>query len=96
MLEVLVGHCTDAVLVLRPVLSVFRCAYHFVQTERGRQVAQWSTVVEELPVFRGLMPFLSTDWWQHWNPLVSASDASTSGYGVSTSVWTREFEVDIS
>ena len=70
---------------------------NFVQTERGRQVTLWSTVVEELPVFRGLMAFLSNDdWWQHWNPLVSASDASTSGYGVSTSVWTREFEVDIS
>ena len=41
-------------------------------------------------MFRGLMPFFSTDWWLRWNLLVSASDASANGYWVSTSMWTQE------
>ena len=90
MLEVLVGHCTYAALVRRPVLSVFHGVYRFIQAERGKQVVLWPSVVEELQVFRGLMPILSSDWWRRWNPLVSASDASTNGFGVSTSMWTLE------
>ena len=86
MLEVLVGHCTYAALVRKPVLSVFHCVYPFIGAERGRQVELWPPVVEELQVFRGLMPFLSSDWWLRWNLLVSASDVSTYGYGVSTSM----------
>ena len=76
MLEVLFGHCTYAALVRRPVLSVFHCMYWFILAERGRQVALWPSVVEELRVFRGLMPFLSSDWWLRWNLLVSASVVS--------------------
>ena len=33
------------------------------------------------------MVFLHSDWWRPWNSLVSASDASLGGYGVSTSFW---------
>ena len=66
-----------AALVRRPVLSVFRCENWFILVERGKQVVLWPSVVEELQVFRGLMPFHSSDWWLRWNLLVSASDAST-------------------
>ena len=47
-------------------------------------------MVEELQVFRGLMPFLSSDRRLRWNLLASASDASANGHGVSTSMWTQE------
>ena len=74
MLEVLVGHCTYAALVRRPVLSVFHCVLRFILAERGKQVVLWwPSVVEELQVFRGLMPFLSSDWWLRWNLLASAT-----------------------
>ena len=46
------------------------------------QVALSPPVVVELRVFKGLMPFLSSDWWSRWNLLVST--------GVSTSMWTHE------
>ena len=70
-----------AALVRRQVLSVFHCVYRFIVAERGKQGAQWPSVVEELRVLRGLMPFLSSDWWLRWDLLVSASDASSNGYG---------------
>ena len=47
----------------------------------------WKTVREELICFKGLMIYLHSDWWKGWNGLVSCSDASTTGYGVSCSYW---------
>ena len=44
----------------------------------------------ELEAFRSLMIFLQSDWWRPWNTLVSSSDSSLEGYGVSTSFWDSE------
>ena len=33
------------------------------------------------------MIFLQNDWWKPWNPLVSSSDSSLEGFGVSTAFW---------
>ena len=71
------------------MLSVFHCVYLIILAERGRQVVLWPSVVEELRVFRALMPFLSSCWWLRWNLLLSSSDASANGQGVSTSMWTH-------
>ena len=90
MLEVLIGHCTYEALVRRPVLSLFHCVYRLILVERGKQVVLWPSVTEELQVFWGLMSFLSSDRWLRWNLPVSASDASTNGNGVSTSMWTPD------
>eukprot|EP00974_Lingulodinium_polyedra_P044103 4232935-Lingulodinium_polyedra.AAC.1 len=36
------------------------------------------------------MVFLRSDWWRQWCPLVSQSDSSARGWGVSTAVWPRD------
>ena len=46
----------------------------------------WPSVHEELGCFRGLLVFLSSDWVLHWNRCVTASDASESGFGVTSTM----------
>ena len=85
-LECLLGHCTYAGLVRREVLSVFSASYAFVQANYWERQEMWASVREELCCFRGLLIFLSSDWVLPWNRCVTASDASESGFGVTSTM----------
>ena len=87
--EIIVGHCTFCALICRGTLSVFHTVYRFIAVSYYEQSVVWDSVREELQAFCGLMCFLVADWALPWNNMVSASDASESGYGISVSYWDR-------
>eukprot|EP00438_Fugacium_kawagutii_P005650 Skav219567 [mRNA] locus=scaffold886:113683:117079:- [translate_table: standard] len=89
-LEIVLGHITFCCLCNRQLLSIFSAIYKYIQREYFKPAILWDSVVTELRVFRGLMIYLHSDWWRGWNNLVSASDASLEGFGVSTSYWNRK------
>ena len=89
-LEVVIGHATFAGLTNRYLLSIFNTVYRFIRSNYEKPAVLWHTVREELSVFRGLMIYLHADWTRPWNNYVSASDASLSGFGIVSSIWSRE------
>jgi hypothetical protein len=90
LLEIVLGHITFCCLCNRQLLCIFSSIYKFVRRNYFEAVPLWDSVREELEAFRGLMVFLHSDWWRSWNPLVSSSDASLEGFGVSTAFWPIE------
>ncbi len=90
LVEVALGHCTFIGLTNRLLLSVFHSIYAFIRKNYRTPTRLWDSVKEELIAFRGLMIFLQSDWARPWNELVSCSDSSTTGYGVSTAFWPRD------
>ena len=89
-LEVVIGHATFCALNNRMLLSIFHTCYKYIQRHYFTADFLWDSVCTELRAFAGLMIFLRSDWWRPWNNLVCCSDASTTGYGVCTSFWSRE------
>ena len=90
LLEIVLGHITFCCLCNRQLLCIFSSIYKFVRRNYFEPVPLWDSVREELEAFRGLMVFLHSDWWRSWNPLVSSSDASLEGFGISTAFWPIE------
>ena len=90
LVEVVLGHCTFIGLTNRLLLSVFHTIYAYVRKQYYIPTRLWDSVREELIAFRGLMIFLQSDWARPWNDLVTCSDSSTTGYGVSTAFWPQE------
>ena len=88
-LEVVIGHCTFCALMFRPSLSIFNTVYSFIQASYYEVSHLWRTVREELQCFKGVLLLLCQDWTRPWNPLVSSSDSSLSGYGVCQAWWPR-------
>lgn len=86
-LEVVLGHVTFCCLCNRQLLSIFAATYKFIRRNYYAPIPLWPAVRRELEAFRGLMIYLQADWWRPWNNLVSSSDASLEGYGVSTAFW---------
>ena len=86
-LEIVLGHATFCALTCRSLMSIFNTIYRFIQSNYYCPAVLWRTVREELVCFKGLMIYLHSDWWRGWNGMVSCSDSSTTGYGVSTSFW---------
>ena len=86
-LEIVLGHITFCCLCNRQLLCIFSSIYKYIRKHYFAPVVLWPSVRKELEVFRGLMIFLQNDWWKPWNPLVSSSDSSLEGYGVSTAFW---------
>ena len=84
--EVVLGHCTYCALLNRSLMSVFSSTYKFVRKSYDTRCPLWSSVRQELRTFLGLLPLCFADWAREWNTLVSASDASLSGFGVCTSL----------
>ena len=89
-LELVLGHATFCGLMAREVLSCLHAVYRFVQNHYWERAELWQSVREEMEGFLGLMIFLRSSWERQWMPLVYQTDASPSGYGVATSMWTRE------
>lgn len=89
-LEVVLGHITFCCLCNRQLLCIFSSVYKYIRRHYFFPSAWWPSVRRELEAFRSLMIFLQSDWWRPWNTLVSSSDSSLEGYGVSTSFWDSE------
>ena len=89
-LEVILGHCTYCCLLNRNLMSIFNAVYKFIRTHYDARVPLWGSVRSELRAFAGLLPLCRADWDRQWNTLVSASDASLSGFGVCTRHLDRE------
>jgi len=77
----LLGSWAWAILVRRPLFSVLRAAYVFVHkvTEPS---PLWPSVRTELRMLVDLSPLLRVSLWQPPSPLVLATDASSSGLGI--------------
>ena len=88
--EVVLGHCTYCSLLNRSLMAVFCDSYKFVRRCYDSRVPLWTSVRQELQAFLGLLPLCTADWAREWNDLVSASDASLSGYGVCTRKLSRD------
>ena len=88
-LEVMIGHCTFCALMFRPSLSIFNTVYSCIQASYYCVSPIWRTVREKLQCFRGILLLLCQDWSRPWNPLVTSSDSSLSGYGVCQAWWPR-------
>ena len=89
-LEKVLGHCTFCGLMNRRSLSCFCSVYAFIHAHYGSVAPLWPSVKDELSAFQGLLFLLVQDWWKQWNPLVTSSDASLSGYGCCKAWWPRE------
>ena len=86
-LEVVAGHLTFVGLVNRYVLSSLHTVYRFIRANYEVATRRWDTVVRELRCFKGILILLCQDWERPWNPVVSSSDSSLSGYGVCHATW---------
>ena len=87
LLEVVLGHITFCCLCNRQLLCIFSAIYKYIRRCYFAPPKLWDSVRVELWAFRSLMVYLHSDWWRPWNPMVSASDSSLEGYGVSVSFW---------
>ena len=78
-----VGSWTWLMLIRRPLLSVFASVYDFMESSAHRPSWLPSSVISELRAAIALSPLLQVDMKMAVNPTVIASDASTTGGGVS-------------
>ena len=89
MMDVVLGHCTFCSLVVRVSMSVFHAVYAFRNMAMGKHLRLWKAVDLELRAFRALLVVIGSDWTTQWSSLVTATDASLSGFGIATSWWPR-------
>lgn len=78
----LLGQWTWGVLVRRPAFAVFSSVYKFCDFAGSRVVAIWSSVRKELNTIMALVPLLFASFSAGFADRVTASDASTTGFGV--------------
>ena len=80
--ERIVGRWVWAMLLIRPSLSVFSAVYRFIQAAKKRPRPLWKVARTELLVAVGLAPLLFCSLRQPVAPVLIATDASTTGLGV--------------
>lgn len=78
----LVGKWSWAILVNRPVFSVFSAVYRFIQCAGPKMFVIWPGVRRELHCVIGLAPLLFTNISKPLFSKIIATDASTQGQGV--------------
>lgn len=78
----LMGHWTWVLMLRRPLLSVIRYCYIFIDVYKGGTHALWPAVVKELYQLIALAPFIYADLSSPILDVLPASDASTFGNGV--------------
>ena len=88
--EVILGHCTSLGLQERGCLSTFFTIYSFIRKCYYTSEPLWDSARKELVCFFGLMCFLQSSWRLPWSPIVTASDASPSGYAVCVGKWPQQ------
>jgi hypothetical protein len=84
-LSIVLGSWTWCVLVRRPMFSVLKYVYKFINAQGMTPAPLWNDVRRELMVLVGLAPLLSTSLRTPWFRSAIASDASTIAGGVVTS-----------
>ena len=86
----LVGHALPAMLLRRPLLSVFRACYDFAQSNCTTHIRVWRSVARDALWVANFFPFAQADFRRQWAPNDCMTDASWSGYAVSKAVWGTE------
>ena len=81
-LEKFLGHCTFQLLGCRPLLSLFRSCYSFVQRNYLRTTRLWHSAVRELLMLDGTILHAYSCMRDDWSPNVHAVDSSLAGYGI--------------
>lgn len=81
-LSILIGHWTWACLCRREALSVFQSVYRFIETAKTRIFEIWPSVRRELVAISSLAPLLFASLHSEWNQTVTATDASSTGMGI--------------
>ena len=81
-LERLLGHFTFQFLACRPLLSIFRASYTFVQQNYKTPKRLWTSVLRELSQARALVFFARANIRRPWCPTVTMTDACFSSFGM--------------
>ena len=80
-LEKILGHATFISMIDRTGLTVFSATYAFIRKHNDRAAVWWPSVRLELQSFLGLLPLLRSPWALDWSEIITATDASLSGWG---------------
>jgi hypothetical protein len=89
-LATVVGKWSWAVLCSRPAFSAFNTVYRFIQYAQRRRFIIWDSVRRELHTIMGLAPLLFSSLSSPWFKRSVASDASSLGFGVVSTVLERD------
>lgn len=81
-LEVVVGHITMRALLNRNSMGILRHTYVFVRQCYHHRRRLWRSVIQELEVFRGLLPLIHANIFAPWDGEPLCTDACLSGYAV--------------
>lgn len=90
MVEKLIGHCVHFMMLRRELLSIFRSLYQFVQDCYLMRRRLWPSARAEARWAANLLSVAFADLRRPWDNNVFASDASLSGIGICTAVFSRE------
>ena len=85
--DILMEHITHYSMVRCDLLSIFHAVCRFIQRHYMERVSPWATARQELRAYRSMMVVARTSWRGSWHPVVFAADASLSGYGISSTIW---------
>jgi hypothetical protein len=85
----LMGHWTWALMLRRPMFSIVRYSYLFIDKFKGMSHTLWPSVVKELYQLIALSPLLYADLSAPILDILSATDASLLGNGVVLSYTTQ-------
>ena len=80
-LEVIMGHVTFFAMLDRRVLSLFSSVYKYIRAKESGNGRLWSSCVDELTAFFGLMPLVRSSWDLEWCDEVVCYDSCTGGRG---------------
>ena len=82
LLQLLLGHCTWALMGRREGLSILRSSYAFMHQNLNRSSRLWPSVRQELVWVRDLLPLFRMQINCGWATDITASDSSPWGFGV--------------
>ena len=83
-IQVLLGLYVSMALVSRGALAAPRALYDFVEACDGKPRRLWPSAAYEVTIMIGLLPLIVSDMSAPWSPTLTATDASSTGYGVCT------------
>ena len=81
-IQVLLGLYVSMALVSRGALAAPRALYDFVAACDGKQRRLWPSAAYEVTTMIGLLPLIVSDMFAPWSRILTATDASSTGYGV--------------
>ncbi|CAK0802220.1 unnamed protein product, partial [Prorocentrum cordatum] len=94
-LEVILGHYVAACLFCRPGFSIMRAVYEFVRASYDRPKVLWRSCRYECWLMATLCIHLQSPLSLPWASEVIATDASTTGMGVTEARLPKEVEADV-